>query len=70
MKGFALGIVLEARKFGSYGAVLTADYPFNGIDDKGHKFRVLGASFSRFRCFVLWSSFSKLPLISSMLTGY
>ena len=31
---------------GAYGAVLTADYPFNGIDDKGQEFRVLGASFS------------------------
>ena len=34
---------------GVYGAVFTADYPFNGIDDKGQEFRVLGASFSRFR---------------------
>ena len=35
-----------------YGAVFTADYPFNGIDDKGQEFQVLGASFSRFRVFV------------------
>ena len=26
------------------------------------RFRVLGASFLRFGCFVLWSSFSKLPV--------
>ena len=25
-----------------YGAVFTADYPFNGIDDKGQEFRVFG----------------------------
>ena len=34
---------------GAYGAVLTANYPFNGIGDKGQEFRVLGALFSRFR---------------------
>ena len=34
---------------GVYGAVLTANYPFSGIRDKGQEFRVLGASFSRFR---------------------
>ena len=47
---------------GVYGAVFTADYPFNGIDDKGQEFRVLGASFSRFRGLrfrVLGSSFSR-----------
>ena len=37
---------------GVYGAVFTADYPFNGIDDKGQEFRVLGASFSSFGFFV------------------
>ena len=37
---------------GVYGAVFTADYPFNGIDDKGQEFRVLGSSFSSFGCFV------------------
>ena len=31
---------------GAYGAVLTANYPFNGIGDKGQEFRVLGALFS------------------------
>ena len=47
---------------GAYGAVLTADYPFHGIDDKGQEFRVLGASFSRFRGLrfrVLGASFSR-----------
>ena len=46
---------------GVYGAVFTADYPFNGIDDKGQEFRVLGVSFSRFRGLrfrVLGASFS------------
>ena len=37
---------------GAYGAVFTADYPFNGIDDKGQEFLVLGSSFSSFGCFV------------------
>ena len=48
---------------GVYGAVFTADYPFNGIDDKGQEFRVLGAAFSRFRVLrfrVLGASFSIL----------
>ena len=47
----------------AYGAVLTADYPFNGIDDKGQEFRALGALFSRFRGLrfqVLGASFSSL----------
>ena len=47
---------------GAYGAVLTADYPFNAIDDKGQEFRVLGASFSRFRGLrfrLLGASFSR-----------
>ena len=39
---------------GAYGAVLTADYPFNAIDDKGQEFRVLGASFSRCFVFEIW----------------
>ena len=46
-----------------YGAVFTADYPFNGTDDKGQEFRVLGTSFSRFRGLrfrVLGASFSIL----------
>ena len=37
---------------GAYGAVFTADYPYNGIDDKGQEFRDLGSSFSNFGCFV------------------
>ena len=28
---------------GAYGAVLTANYPINGIGYKGQEFRVLGA---------------------------